>query len=409
MYYVQEIAEKIFWVGGNDRRLERFENMFPIPQGVAYNSYLIMDEKTALIDTVDSAISALYLENVTQVLGGRSLDYLIVNHMEPDHCANIEELVRRYPGVKIVGNKKTFQFIEQFYSFNCQENYHEVREGEALALGERTLQFFFAPMVHWPEVMVTYEQKEKILFSADAFGSFGAHPGTLFSDQVDFEHFYLDEARRYYTNIVGKYGLQVQAALKKLSSLDIRMLCSVHGPIWRRNLSYILDKYDRWSRYEPEQKGVVLFYASMYGNTENVMNRIAGKLAEKGVRDMRMYDVSKTHASYIIADAWKYSHLVIGSPTYNMGLYFVMEALLHEMAGLNFQNRKVALVGNYTWACKSIPAMRSLVENMKKMEIIGSPFEVNSSMKAAQEPELDKLVDDIYASLVAEGYRNEDD
>lgn len=409
MYCVQEIAGKIFWVGGNDRRLERFENMFPIPYGVAYNSYLIMDEKTALVDTVDSAISALYLENVTHVLGGRALDYLVINHMEPDHCANIEELVRRYPNVKIVGNNKTFQFIEQFYSFNAKENYHEVKEGDELSLGEHTLQFFFAPMVHWPEVMVTYEKKQKILFSADAFGSFGAHPGTLFSDQVDFEHVYLEEARRYYTNIVGKYGIQVQAALKKLSSLEIQMICSVHGPIWRKNLSYILDKYDRWSRYEPEQKGVVLFYASMYGNTENVMNRIAGKLGEKGVRDMRMYDVSKIHASYIIADAWKYSHLVIGSPTYNMGLYFVMEALLHEMAGLNFQNRKVALVGNYTWACKSIPVLRSLVEGMKKMEIVGKPFEINSSMKAAQEPELDKLVEDIYASLVAEGYSNQED
>ncbi|WP_312516346.1 FprA family A-type flavoprotein [Anaerospora sp.] len=406
MYYVQAIAEGIYWVGGNDRRLERFENMFPIPQGVAYNSYLMMDEKTVLVDTVDSAISALYLENVMHVLGGRPLDYLVVNHMEPDHCANIEELVRRYPDMKIVGNTKTFQFLEQFYSFNKKENYLEVKEGDELAVGKHTLQFFFAPMVHWPEVMVTYEQTEKILFSADAFGSFGAHAGTLFSDQVDFEHVYLDEARRYYANIVGKYGVQVQAALKKLSALDIHMICSVHGPIWRKNLDYILDKYNCWSRYEPEQKGVVLLYASMYGNTENVMNRIAGKLAEKGVRDMRMYDVSKTHPSYIIADAWKYSHMVIGAPTYNMGLYFVMEALLHEMAGLNFQNRKVALVGNYTWACKSVPILRSLVESMKKMEIIGTPFEINSSMKAAQEPELDKLVEDIYASLVSEGYTN---
>lgn len=404
MYYVQAIADGIHWVGGSDRRLERFENMFPIPHGVAYNSYLIMDEKTALIDTVDSSISALYLENVTHVLGGRSLDYLVINHMEPDHCANIEELVRRYPDVKIVGNSKTFQFIEQFYSLNKSENYCEVKEGDQLALGKHTLQFFFAPMVHWPEVMVTYEQTEKILFSADAFGTFGAHPGTIFSDQVDFEHVYLDEARRYYANIVGKYGIQVQAALKKLAALDIRMICSVHGPVWRTNLAYILDKYDRWSRYEPEQKGVVLVYASMYGNTENVMNRIAGKLGEKGVRDMRMYDVSKTHPSYIIADAWKYSHMVIGAPTYNMGLYFVMEALLHEMTGLNLQNRKVALVGNYTWACKSVPILRNLIENMKKMEIVGKPFEVNSAMKAAQEPELDKLVEDIYASLIADGY-----
>lgn len=399
MYCVQEIAPRIFWVGGNDRRLERFENMFPLPNGVAYNSYLIMDEKTALLDTVDSAISALYLENITHVLDGRSLDYLVVNHMEPDHCANIEELARRYPDMKIVGNKKTFQFIEQFYTFDKKENYFEVKEGDQIRLGDHVLQFFMAPMVHWPEVMFTYEQAEKILFSADAFGSFGAFSGNLFSDQVDFESHYLNETRRYYTNIVGKYGAQVQAALKKLSGVEIRTICPLHGPIWRENLPYILDKYDHWSKYEPEKKGVVLLYASMYGNTENVMHRLANKLAEKGVHDMRMHDVSKTHPSYMIADAWKYSHLVLGSPTYNMGLYFMMDALLHEMAGLQFQNRKVALIGNYTWACMSIKVMRELVESMKNMEIIGTPLEINSSMKAAQEPALDKLAEDIYASL----------
>jgi flavorubredoxin len=399
MHCTQEIASDIFWVGGNDRRLERFENMFPLPKGVAYNSYLIMDEKTALVDTVDSAISVQFLENVTHVLNGRGLDYLIVNHMEPDHCANIEELTRRYPDLKIVGNKKTFQLIEQFYTFAKKESYHEVKEGDQLNLGEHTLSFYFAPMVHWPEVMFTYEAKEKILFSADAFGSFGAVSGNLFSDETDFENVYLDEARRYYTNIVGKYGAQVQAALKKLAGVEIRMICALHGPIWRKDLPYILDKYDHWSRYIPEKAGVTLVYASMYGNTENVINRIANKLAQKGVPDLRVHDVSKTHPSYIIADAWKYSHLVLGAPTYNMGLYFVMEALLHEMAGLQLQNRKVALVGNYSWASGAIKVMRGLLENMKNMEIVGTPFEINSAMKPAQEPALDKLVEDIYQSL----------
>lgn len=399
MHCVQEITTQIFWVGGNDRRLERFENMFPLPSGVVYNSYLIMDEKTALLDTVDSAISALYLENVAHVLNGRKLDYLVVNHMEPDHCANIEELLRRYPDMKIVGNKKTFQFIEQFYTFDKKENYFEVKEGDELCLGAHVLRFFFAPMVHWPEVMFTYEAKEKILFSADAFGSFGALAGNLFSDQTDFEAVYLAEARRYYANIVGKYGEQVQAALKKTANTDIRMICPLHGPIWRKSLPYILDKYEHWSRYQPEKRGVVLIYASMYGNTENVMNRLANTLAEKGVADMRMYDVSKTHASYIIADVWKYSHMVIGSPTYNMGLYFVMESLLHEMAGLQLQNRKVALVGNYTWANMAVKVMCSMLGKMKNMEIIGTPFEINSAMKPCQEPALAKLADDIYASL----------
>lgn len=400
MHCVQEITSQIFWVGGSDRRLERFENMFPIPNGVAYNSYLILDQKTALMDTVDSAISAVFLENITHALNGRPLDYLVINHVEPDHCANIEELVRRYPGVKIVGNKKTHQFIEQFYQCPLKNNFYAVEEGDELNLGRHTLKFFFAPMVHWPEVMLSYEQSEKILFSADAFGTFGAISGNLFSDQSDFESLYLEDARRYYANIVGKYGLQVQAALKKLSGAEIRMICPLHGPVWRSNLSYILDKYDHWSKYLPEKSGVVLAYGSMYGNTANVMNLLATKLSQKGVSDIRMYDVSKTHPSYIIADAWKYSHLVFGSPTYNMGLYFVMDALLRDMAGLQLQNRKVALIGNYTWAPSAvIKAMRGLLESMKNMELISEPLEINSAMKPEQEPALDELAGAIAASI----------
>ena len=400
MHCVQEVTSQIFWVGGSDRRLERFENMFPLPNGVAYNSYLILDQKTALMDTVDSAISALFLENITHVLNGRQLDYLVINHVEPDHCANIEELVRRYPGVKIVGNKKTHQFIEQFYQCPLKNNFYAVEEGDELNLGRHTLKFYFAPMVHWPEVMLSYEGTEKILFSADAFGTFGAINGNLFSDQSDFENLYLEEARRYYANIVGKYGLQVQAALKKLSGAEIRMICPLHGPVWRSNLSYILDKYDHWSKYLPEKSGVVLAYGSMYGNTANVMNLLATKLSQKGVSDIRMYDVSKTHPSYIIADAWKYSHLVFGSPTYNMGLYFVMDALLRDMAGLQLQNRKVALIGNYTWAPSAvIKAMRGLLESMKNMELIGEPLEINSAMKPEQEPALDELAGAIAASI----------
>jgi flavorubredoxin len=400
MHCVQEITSEIFWVGGNDRRLERFENMFPIPGGVAYNSYLIMDQKTALMDTVDSSISALFLENITHVLNGRPLDYLVVNHVEPDHCANIEELVRRYPEVKIVGNKKTHQFIEQFYQCPLKNNFFPVEEGEELNLGRHTLKFFFAPMVHWPEVMFSYEQTEKILFSADAFGTFGALSGNIFNDQSDFENLYLEDARRYYANIVGKYGLQVQTALKKFNGVDIRMICPLHGPVWRSNLSYILDKYDHWSRYIPEKSGVVIAYASMYGNTANVMNVLAAKLSQRGVTDIRMYDVSKTHPSYIIADAWKYSHLVFGAPTYNMGLYFVMDALLRDMAGLQLQNRKVALIGNYSWAPSAvIKAMRGLLESMKNMEIIGQPLEINSAMKPGQESSLDELADTIAASV----------
>lgn len=399
MYCVQEVSPQIFWVGGSDRRLERFENMFPLPNGISYNSYLILDKKTALLDTADSSISSLYLENVEHVLNGRTLDYLVINHMEPDHCANIQDIVFRYPNVKIVGNSKTFQFIEQLFNFDKKNDYYEVKEQDEICLGEHTLKFYFAPMVHWPEVMFTYETKKKILFSADAFGTFGALNGNIFSDEIDFKPVYLSEARRYYTNIVGKYGPQVQNILKKLSDTDINMICSLHGPIWRKNLNYILDKYNKWSNYEPEKQGVILVYASMYGHTENAVSIIANKLSERGVKDMRIYDVSKTHPSYIIADAWKYSNIVFGSPTYNMGLYYGMEFLIREMARLNFQNRKVSLIGNGTWANRAVKIMEELLEGMKNMEIVGTPLEIKSSMKKEQEGEFDKLAESICNSM----------
>ena len=399
MYCVQEITPGIFWVGGSDRRLELFENMFPLPNGVAYNSYLIMDEKTALIDTVDRSISQLYLENITHVLDGRELDYLVVNHMEPDHCANIEEIARRYPNVKLVGNKKTFQFMEQFYEMDMTSHYLEVKDGEELALGNTTLRFYTAPMVHWPEVMVTYDISRRILFSADAFGSFGAFSGNLFVDELDEVN--IDEVRRYYANIVGRYGSQVQALFQKLPGLEVGMICSLHGPIWRgEKVSYILDFYDKWSRYEPEKKGVVLVYASMYGNTENVMQALANKLAQRGIRDMHMYDVSKTHASYIISDLWKYSHMVLASPTYNMHLYFVMDALLKDISALGLKDRKVSVIGNHTWASAAMKSMKEQLEAMQNMELVGEPMDICSSMKADQEPDLDKLADAIYASVM---------
>ncbi len=398
MYCVQEIAPKVFWVGGSDRRLALFENMFPLPNGVAYNSYLITDDKTALIDTVDRSISDLYLENVTHVLNGRTLDYLVINHMEPDHCANIEEIARRYPKVKIIGNKKTYQFIEQFYAMDLKANYQEVKEGEELSLGSTTLRFYTAPMVHWPEVMVTYELTNGILFSADAFGSFGANAGNIFADEIDEKD--VDEARRYYANIVGRYGSQVQALFKKLVGLEINMICALHGLIWRQqDIPFIMDKYDKWSRYEPEKKGVVLVYASMYGNTENVMNALANKLALRGVRDMKMYDVSKTHPSYIISDLWKYSHMVLGSPTYNMHLYFVMDSLLKDISVLGLKDRKVSIIGNHSWASAAMKTMTTHIEAMNNMEIIGTPMDVRSTIKEEKEQDLDELADAIVASL----------
>jgi flavorubredoxin len=399
VHCVQNVTENIYWIGGNDRRLERFENMFPIPKGVSYNSHLILDEKTMVMDTVDQAIRMQYLENIKYLLNGRDLDYLVVNHMEPDHCGNIEDLLKIYPNMKIVGNSKTFKFFEQFYNVSPSENYYEVKEGDVIDLGKHKIQFFNMPMVHWPEVMVAYEQTEKILFSADAFGTFGALNGNIFNDQVDFEGYYLSEARRYYTNIVGKYGAQVQIALKKLSGLDIKIIAPLHGPIWRANLDYLLDKYNKWSSYTPEKQGVVIVYGSMYGNTENAANCIANKLAQQGVTDIKVYDVSKTHPSYIIADAWKYSNLVIASPTYNGGLYLVMDALLHEMASLNFQNRKVSILGNYTWATGALASIKERLSKMKDIEIIGSPLDINSSIKDNQEAALDEMVQEIVKSL----------
>lgn len=396
----RQIAPGIFWVGGNDRRLALFENMFPLPNGVAYNSYLILDEKVALLDTVDSAITRQFFENLEHVLRGRTVDYIVVNHMEPDHCANIEELCRRFPDMRIVGNKKTFQMIRQFYDFDIESRILEVHEQDELPLGSHRLRFCFAPMVHWPEVMFTCEEREKILFTADAFGAFGALSGNLFSDEMDYEDVFLDEARRYYANIVGKYGAQVQAALGKVSSIPIRMICPLHGPVWRKNLDYILKKYDLWSRYMPEKRGVLLAYASMYGNTANAVDILANRLAEKGVQDLRVYDVSKTHASTIIADAFKYSHLVLASPTYNAGLYFGMEALLKDMAALNLQNRQVALVGNGSWAPVSHTVMQKLIGGMKSMELLSPPFVLHSSLKPSQKMALLALADAVSASVL---------
>ena len=395
-----ELLPNVYWVGGNDRRIERFENMFPLTNGVAYNSYMILDEKTALLDTVDSAISAEYMENITHVLNGRGLDYLIINHMEPDHCANIEEILRRYPGVCVIGNAKTLKFFNQYYSMDMTDNFLEVKEGQEISLGTHTLRFYMAPMVHWPEVMVTYEVSQGILFSADAFGAFGAMAGNIFADELDYDSYYLDEARRYYTNIVGRFGNQVQALFKKLEGIDINMICSLHGHIWRGDMvPYILEKYDKWSKYLPEKKGVVLAFASMYGNTENTVNALATKLAERGVKDMRMYDVSKTHPSYIISDIFKYSNVVFASPTYNLQLYFPMDALIRELSVLNISNRKVSLIGNHTWASAALKHMTELVNNMKNMEIVGRSIDIKSSLREDREPELDALADAIYQSL----------
>ncbi|HIW73600.1 MAG TPA: FprA family A-type flavoprotein [Firmicutes bacterium] len=399
MHCTRKLTDAVHWVGGSDRRLALFENLFPIPRGVAYNSYLLLDDKTALIDTVDSSISRQFLENVLHVLDGRPLDYLVVNHMEPDHCANIEELLLRFPSLKIVGNSKTFPLIRQFYDMELDGRILTVTESDALSLGRHTLRFYFTPMVHWPEVMMTFEESEGLLFSADAFGSFGALDGFLFSDEVDFERDWLADARRYYGNIVGKYGPQVQAALKKLSGLHIRAICPLHGPVWRSGLSGLLDKYAHWSGYRPEERAVAIFYGSMYGDTENAVRILAAALAQAGTPNVAVYDVSGVHVSTLIAEVFRCSHLVFASPTYNGGVYPPMLELLHDMKALNLQNRTAALIENGSWSPASAKGMASLLGGMKQMRLLEPVVTIRSSLKEDSLGQLNRLKDSLLASL----------
>lgn len=293
MYNVKKVNEDLYWIGASDRRLALFENIYPIPRGVSYNSYVILDEQTVLLDTVDKAVSGQFFENLEHVLGERKLDYIIVNHMEPDHCAIVEEVVRRYPEVKVVGNAKTFTMMKQFFTFDVDAHAVVIKEGDTISTGKHTLAFAMIPMVHWPEAMVTYDAYDKVLFSADAFGTFGALNGNVFADEVNFKEEWLDDARRYLVNIVGKYGVQVQAALKKALTLDIAMICPLHGPIWREDLGWFIEKYQKWSTYTPEDHKCCL-YASIYGNTENAADVLAGKLADAGEKNIAVYDVSVT-------------------------------------------------------------------------------------------------------------------
>ena len=391
MYCFRKVTDDLYWVGGSDRRLELFENIFPIPNGVSYNSYPLMDEKTVLFDTVDASIGRQFLENVEAVLGGRTLDYLVVNHMEPDHCSLIAELALRYPKMQIIGNAKTFPMIGQFYDMDLEDRKIIIKEGDTFSSGTHTLHFVMAPMVHWPEAMMTYDESDKVLFSADAFGTFGALGGTIFNDEINFDRDWLDDARRYYTNIVGKYGVQVQNVLKKAAALDIRYICSLHGPVWRSNLDYIIGKYNIWSTYEPEIRGVMIAYASMYGNTENAANVLAVKLADAGVKNMVVHDISRTHVSQLISDSFKYSHLVLASPTYNGGVYPVMANYLDDMKALNVQNRTVAVLGNGTWAPMSAKLMEAKIGEMKNMTILTENFAMKSSLKDSQMEEMNVL------------------
>ena len=404
MYCVRKVTDDLYWVGANDHRLHLFENIHPIPRGVSYNAYLLLDEQSVLFDTVDWSAYRQLQDNLDHLLGDKPLDWLVVNHMEPDHGASVEQILRRYPKVKVISTEKSFMLMRQFGFHPDEHECVEVKEGDTHCFGKHTVTFVGAPMVHWPEAMVTFDTTNGALFSADAFGSFIALDGKLFADEVNFDRDWIDEARRYLTNIVGKHGPHIQLLLGKAAGIldQIKFICPLHGPVWRKDLGYFIDKYDKWSRYEPEEKGVMIAYASMYGNTEAAAQALAARLCEKGITNVSVYDVSNTHVSYLISEAFKYSHIVLASVTYNLGIYPVMKSFLEDMKALNLQNRTFALIENGSWACKSGDLMQKFIdEEMKNMTVLNERLSMASSLSDDKAVELDALADALVDSIQA--------
>lgn len=399
VHNIRHITEDLVYLGASERRIELFENVYPIPRGVSYNSYLLLDEQTVLFDTVDRSVAGQFFENLTYALDGRTLDYLIVQHMEPDHCSAISEVLVRYPEVKLICSETAAPIVKQFFGVEVAKHGYTVTEGTELVTGKHKLVFVMAPMVHWPEVMVTYDATDKTLFSADAFGSFGALNGNLFADEVNFDTEWLADARRYYCNIVGKYGPQVQEVLAKAATLEIATVCPLHGPVWRDNLGWLLDKYNKWSSYTPEDNEVMVVYGSVYGGTENAASVIASKLSEGGTRNVSVYDVSKTHVSELIAEAFRCSHIVLASITYNMGIFTPMKNFLLDLQAHNLQNRKFALVENGSWSPVSGSQMAEILTAMSGMTQIGETVTIRSTTDEESFGKLTALADEILADL----------
>lgn len=381
-----EITDKILYVGVNDRDIDLFEGQYVVPEGVSYNSYLIMDEKVVLMDTVDARKSEEWLANIKVVLGTRQPDYLVVSHMEPDHAGSIAAVAEEFPDMKIVGNAKTFTFMGQFFDFDIDSKKVVVAEGDELSLGKHNLKFIMAPMVHWPEVMMTYETSEKILFSADGFGKFGA---------LDTEEDWACEARRYYFNIVGKYGAQVQAVLKKLAGAEVNAICPLHGPILKENLAYYIGLYDTWSSYRPEDEGVLVAYASIYGNTAGAAKQIAEMLKEKGAKKVAITDLARDDMAEAIEDAFRYDKMVLACSTYDGGVFPCMEDFLSHLKAKNYQKRTVALIENGTWAPMAGKKMREILEGMKDVKVLENTVTIRSAVKADTVSALDKLADEV--------------
>lgn len=395
MYCTKKIASDLVWVGANDRRLAMFEGVYSVPAGVSYNSYLLTDEKTVLFDTVDKAVSRTFFENLEHELGGRPLDYVIVHHMEPDHSATLSELLLRHPETTVVCNDKTAVMIAQFFGKDAVKNMQLVKEGDVLSAGAHELTFYLAPMIHWPEVMMTYDKSAHTLFTADAFGVFGALNGAIFADEVDFDRDYLKEARRYYTNIVGKYGVQVQAVLKKAAALDIETVCSLHGPVLHKEqLGDVLAAYDTWSAYRPETEGVLVAYSSIYGHTAEAANRLAEALREKGVETVAM-DLARCDMAEAVAQAFRFSKLVLATPTYNADVFPFMKEFIHHLTERNYQNRTVAFIENGSWAPMAAKVMTKMLEGSKNLTYAATTVTVRGALNAANEAQLAALADEL--------------
>lgn len=399
MHCTRKVTDDLYWVGADDRRLALFENIHPIPRGVSYNAYLLLDEKTVLFDATDWSAGRQLVDNLDYLLQGRPLDYIVVDHLEPDHGATLDLLLLRWPEVKILCSQMAIKFMTQFNLHRAAAAAEAVKEGDVRSFGKHEIQFVAAPMVHWPEVLVSFDKTSGVLFSADAFGTFGALNGKLFADEVDFDRDWMDDARRYYTNIVGKYGSNVQTLLKKAAGLDLKMICSLHGPVWRKDLAHFVDKYDKWSRYEPEKRGVLIVYGSMYGDTENAAQVLATKLAERGITDTAMYDVSSTPVSQLVAETFRYSHLVLASVTYNLNIFPPMHNFLSDLKMLNMGHRTAAILECGTWAIKSGCLMCDCLAELPEMQVLSAPLTVKSSLQEEQEAAMDALADTLAASV----------
>ncbi len=390
---MRAITKDLFYVGADNIGLNLFENIYPLTNGVSYNSYLLIDDKTVLFDTVDETVRETFLSQVQQTLNGRSLDYLVIHHMEPDHCALIKTVVELHPEITLICNAKTQSLLNQFFEFDPCPHYLIVKEGDTFATAHHTFHFVMAPMVHWPEVMMSFDEKTGILFAADAFGTFNALTGNLYADEVPFESDWLEEARRYYANIVGKYGMQVQNILKKASQLPIRMICPLHGPIWRKNIPWFIEKYQRWSCYMPEEQAVVIMVATIYGHTLSAAQQLADLLGERGIKNIRLYDLSATHPSRIVSEVFRASHLVFAGVTYNMGLFPPMETLLDDLIAHNVQGRTVALMENGSWAPVAGKLMKEKISCLKNIHLIEPVLTIKSAFKKSQQPDLEKMAD----------------